>query len=102
MERLKRVDWAGFATELPMTVCLVLSLQWAGTLYAWSNWRIILLLAITGVLLVVFFAAEYRAGDNSMVSLKMLRQRTVAFASVITFCNFAALWAISFYVSHTP
>jgi hypothetical protein len=57
----RKIDWRGLATELPMTVWLVLSLQ-----YPWSNWRIILLLTITGVLLVVFFLAELRAGDNSM------------------------------------
>lgn len=99
MERLQRIDWAGLATELPMTVCLVLGLQWARTLYPWSDWRIVLLLTAAGALLMGFVVAESRARDNCMVSLKSLRQRTVAFASLIAFCNFAALWAVSFYVS---
>ncbi|KAH8806146.1 putative efflux pump antibiotic resistance protein [Xylogone sp. PMI_703] len=90
-ERLEHIDWIGLATELPLTACLVLGLQWARTLYPWANWRIILLLTLTGALLGIFFFAEYKAGDRSLISLKMLRQRTVAFARLTTFCNFAAM-----------
>lgn len=99
---LKRIDWAGFAINVPMTLCLVLALEWAGTAYSWANWRIILLLAIAAVLLAIFLMVEYRAGDDSMVPLKMLRQRSVAFASLITFCNFAHLSVIAYYVSRSP
>lgn len=96
---LRRIDWAGFAINVPMTLCLVLGLEWAGTRYSWANWRIILLLAVFVVLLTLFLTVEYRAGDDSMVPLKMLRQRSVAFASLITFCNFAHLAVIAYYVS---
>jgi predicted MFS family arabinose efflux permease len=96
---LKRIDWVGFAINVPMTLCLVLGLQWAGTTYSWGNWRIILLLAIAVVLIAIFLIVEYRTGDASMVPLKILRQRSVAFASLVTFCNFAHLAVISYYVS---
>lgn len=85
--------------NVPMTLCLVMDLQWAGTTYPWASWRIILLLTLAAVLLAVFLIVEYRAGDKSMVSLKMLRQRSVAFASIIVFCNFAHLSVIAYYVS---
>lgn len=98
-DRLKRIDWTGFAMNVPMTLCLVLGLQWAGITYSWANWRIILLLVVAAVLLAIFLLVEYRAGDESMVPLKMLRQRSVAFASLITFCNFAHLAVIAYYVS---
>jgi MFS family permease len=96
---LKRIDWIGFAINVPMTLCLVLALQWAGITYSWGNWRIILLLVIAALLLAIFLIVGYRAGDDSMVPLKMLRQRSVAFASLITFCNFAHLAVIAYYVS---
>lgn len=96
---LGRIDVAGFVINLPMTLCLVLGLQWAGTVYSWADWRIILLLTISGGLLLIFLAVEYKAGDNSMVPLKMLCQRSVAFSSLITFCNFAHLSVIAYYVS---
>ncbi|KAJ5671166.1 hypothetical protein N7507_000293 [Penicillium longicatenatum] len=95
---LKRIDWIGFAINVPMTLCLVLALQWAGITYSWGNWRIILLLVIAALLLAIFLIVEYRAEDDSMVPLKMLRQRSVAFASLITFCNFAHLAVIAYYL----
>ncbi|GAM42419.1 efflux pump antibiotic resistance protein [Talaromyces pinophilus] len=97
-QRLKRLDWYGLATELPMTICLILSLQWAGTAYAWSNWRIILMLTITGVLAILFFVVEHIGGSNSMISLPILRQRNVAFSCVVGFGNFAALWIFANYI----
>ena len=100
MDGMKRIDWPGFAVSLPMTLCFILGLQWAGGVYSWSNWRIILLLTLAGVFLVAFLVLEHRAGDRSMVPLKMLRQRTVLLSSVITFCNFAHLALIAYYVSH--
>jgi MFS family permease len=99
---LKHIDWPGFTINVPMTLCLVLGLQWAGTAYPWANWRIILLLVIAAVLLAIFMIVEHRAGDEGMVPLKMLRQRSVAFGSLITFCNFAHLSVIAYYVSRSP
>lgn len=97
--KLGRIDWAGLATELPMTVCLILALQWAGTQYAWNEWRIILLLSLSGVLLATFLFVEHWNKEKAMVPLKILQNRIVALASCVTFCNFSALWVISFYVS---
>jgi MFS family permease len=101
-QKLKRLDLVGFAVSIPMTLCLVLAMQWAGTAYAWANWRIILLLVIAAALLPIFLAVEHRAGDKSMVPLAILRQRSVAFASVITFCNFGALSVLGSFVRYVP
>ncbi|KAJ5775632.1 efflux pump antibiotic resistance protein [Penicillium nucicola] len=96
--RLKSLDWYGLATELPMTICLILGLQWAGTTYSWSNWRIILLLTVTGLLAILFFVVEHIGGSNSMIPLPILRQRNVALSCVVGFCNFAALWIFANYI----
>lgn len=56
--RLERLDLKGFCIEVPMTVCLILALQWVGTVYSWANWRIILLLRMAFVLLDVFLVVE--------------------------------------------
>lgn len=99
MDKLKGIDWTGFAINIPMTLCFILALQWGRTVYPWSDWRVILLLALTAVLFASFVFIEYRAGDKSMVPLKMVRQRSVALASLITFCNFAHLAVLAYYVS---
>jgi MFS family permease len=96
---LKKIDWIGFGISVPMTLTLVLALQWGGTVHAWSDWRIILLLVLAGVLTAFFIFWERRAKENSMIPLKMLKQRSVALASIITFCNFAHLSVVAYYVS---
>jgi hypothetical protein len=82
-----------------MTICLILSLQWAGTTYGWSNWRIILLFTVTGMLTILFFVVEHIGGKISIISLPILRRGNVAFSCVAGFCNFAALWIFANYVS---
>jgi hypothetical protein len=89
----------GFGISVPMTLTLVLALQWGGTVHAWSNWRIILLLVLAGVFTASFVFWERKVGDNSMIPLKMLKQRSVALASIITFCDFAHLSVVAYYVS---
>jgi MFS family permease len=64
---LKKIDWIGFGISVPMTLTLVLALQWGGTVHAWSNWRIILLLVLAGVLTAFFIFWERRAEENSMI-----------------------------------
>lgn len=96
---LKKIDWVGFGINMPMTITLVLALQWGGIIYAWSSWRVILPIVLAGVLIIVFLVWERRLGENSMVPLTMLRQRTVALASIITFCDFAHLSVAAYYVS---
>lgn len=98
-DRLKRIDWAGFAISIPATICLVMALQWGGNIYPWGNWRVILLLVLAAILFLVWLVVEHRAGESGMISLTMLRQRTVAAATLITFCNFAHLCLLAYYVS---
>lgn len=101
-QKIKQLDLTGFTTYLPMAVSLTLGLQWAGIEFPWSDWRIILLLALAGTLVIVFLAVERSAGEDSMFPLKMLRQRSIGLACCFTFCNSAALFIIGFYVSIEP
>lgn len=95
---LQRIDWLGFGISVPMTICLVMGLEWAGATYAWNDWRIILLLTLAGLLLVCFLSIEVRGKQKSLVPLNMLGQRSVAFASIVTFCNYAHLSLGAYYV----
>lgn len=98
-EKLKRLDMPGFAAFVPLAICVILALEWGGSEFTWSNWRIILLWALAGILLVVFLGMELRSGDEGMFPLRLLCQRTVAFGALFTFCNSAALFVIAYYVS---
>lgn len=101
-EKFKRIDSIGLPLNIVFTLCLVLGLQWAGTEYQWSNWRIILLLVLAAVFFGFFLYAEWKAGDKAMVPLKMLSRRTVAFANINQFCNVGGLSVIAYYVSSSP
>lgn len=98
-EKLQRVDVLGFLLFVPLTICLILGLQWAGTEYAWDSWRIILLFVLSGFLIFDFLAAEFKRGDNSMFPLNLLRQRSVALGTALIFCNSAVLFVTACYVS---
>jgi MFS family permease len=98
-QKLKRLDIPGLMAFLPLAISVILALEWGGSEYMWSNWRIILLWVLVGVLLLVFLGVEYRSGDDSMFPLKLLYQRSVAFSALFTFCNSAALFVTAYYVS---
>ncbi|KAJ5707954.1 hypothetical protein N7488_007755 [Penicillium malachiteum] len=97
-EKFKRLDVPSFAIFVPWGISVILVLEWAGTEYSWSSWRIILLWAIVGVLFLAFLGVEYRTGDDSMFPLKLMRQRSVALGSMFTFCNSAALFVTAYYL----
>ncbi|KAJ4294951.1 hypothetical protein N0V88_005191 [Collariella sp. IMI 366227] len=76
-DKLKHLDPLGAALLLPCVVCLVLALQWAGSTYSWSNWRIILLLVIGGLLAIAFAAAQITRPDVATIPPHVAAQRTV-------------------------
>lgn len=98
-QKFKRLDLPGFMAFIPLAISVILALEWGGSEYIWTNWRIILLWVLVGVLLVIFLGVEYRSGDDSMFPLKLLYQRSVAFSALFTFCNSAALFVTAYYVS---
>lgn len=98
-EKLKRLDVPGFVAFVPLAISVILALEWAGSAYIWSNWRVILLWALVGVLALVFLGVEYRTGDESMFPLSLVQRRSVAFGALFTFCDSGALFVIAYYVS---
>lgn len=57
------------------------------------------MLVLAGGLLVTFLAMERRAGERGMVPLGVVRERSVACAAVVTFCNTGQLCLLAYYVS---
>ena len=98
-EKFQQLDSIGFFFFVPMTVCLILSLQWGGTVYDWNNPRIIALLTLAGILALAFLYSQYRAGENGMFPLQLMRQRSVALGAIFTFCMSACLFVSEYYVS---
>lgn len=88
---MQRVDALGTIMIVIPTVCLLLTLQWGGTEYSWSNWRVILCLCIFGILGLAWLYYQYLMKERAMVPFRLLAQRSIAgsnFYSSTAFSNF--------------
>lgn len=94
----RRIDLPGLALFLPANICFTLALQWAGTVYSWSNARIIALLILAGLLAIAFALTERWQGDLAMFPLHLLRQRSITLGAITQFCISACLFVYGFYV----
>lgn len=90
MERIKKFDPMGTTLFLPAIVCLLLALQWGGTIYAWNNWRIIVLFCFFAVLILLFLFVQYVQQDNATVPPRIFFRRTIWSAAFYSFCLGAA------------
>ena len=79
--KLEQFDIFGTIIFLPMIICLLLALTWGGSKYEWSNWRMILLFVMFGVLLVIFVGIQFWKADNATVPPRVLKQRSIAGAA---------------------
>ena len=49
-------------------ICLILALQWGGSVYAWSNCRVVALLCVFGVLLLAFVVSQIFRPNSRTIS----------------------------------
>ena len=85
-QKLESMDPIGTAIFLPAIVCVLLALQWGGTLYAWSNGRIIALFVLFGVLSAVWVAVQIWKGDDATVPPRVIKQRTMMSSAWFAAC----------------
>ncbi|KAJ9138125.1 Major facilitator superfamily transporter [Pleurostoma richardsiae] len=95
---VSRIDLFGTLVFMPSVVCLLLALEWGGTTYAWSNWRIILCFCLFGVLGAAWGYIQYRRGDDGTLPLRIIRQRSVASGMWFTLGMSGALFIVTYYV----
>jgi MFS family permease len=89
-ERIRKFDPIGTALFLPAIICLLLALQWGGTTYAWSSWRIIVLFCFFAVLILLFVFAQWYQQEYATVPPRILFKRTVWSSCLFSFCLGAA------------
>ena len=83
---------------LPGVVSLLLALQWGGTTYKWGSARIIGLLVTAFVLIVVFIVTQFWRQDRATIPPRILRQRSIAFSSILAFSIGSAFMLLIFYI----
>ncbi|KAJ3563338.1 hypothetical protein NPX13_g8236 [Xylaria arbuscula] len=84
-QQIIRLDPLGTFFFIPSIVTLLIALQWGGSTYAWSNWRIILLFVLFGVLLFAFGAVQVYTPNTATVPVRIIRRRSIAAATVFMF-----------------
>jgi hypothetical protein len=99
-EKVRQLDLPGMVIFVPLIVCLILALQLGGTIYPWSNARIIVLFILFGVLAILFAYQQWRAKTTATISAKLLGERTVTSGMLFMFATSGALWVFSYYVRH--
>lgn len=83
---------------MPAIICILLALQFGGTVYPWSNWRLILLLVLFGVLIIAWLGIQYWKGDTATVPPRMLKQRSFAAASWFNFTLGSFFLVLIYYI----
>ncbi|KAK8168109.1 major facilitator superfamily domain-containing protein [Phyllosticta citrichinensis] len=75
--KLNEFDLTGTLVFLPGIVCLLLALQWGGSKYEWSNWRVIVCFVFFGVLIGIFIAIQIQKQEKATVPPRVFKNRTV-------------------------
>ena len=91
-QKVNQLDPIGTLIFIPAVVALLLALQWGGSKYEWSNWRIILCLVIFGLLIIAFIGIQWWKQEMATVPPRVFKQR-----SVWSGAWFAALLGASFF-----
>ncbi|KAL6795541.1 putative aflatoxin efflux pump [Trichoderma sp. SZMC 28012] len=76
-QQILRLDPLGTFFFIPSTVCLLLALQWGGSKYDWSNWRIIFLFIMFGLTAVAFAIVQIKMPETASLPPKVIIQRTM-------------------------
>ena len=92
------LDPVGQMLFLPSIICVLIALQWAGTVYAWSSPRIIVLMVFFAILFVAFIVNELWMGPKATIPPKVASQRTVAAASCFAFFNYAQFFIFVYFI----
>lgn len=97
-EKLKHLDLISVSIFIPAILMLLLAVQWGGTTYAWSSATIIGLFCGAAVTFLIFAAMQWHNGDSASIPSRILLQRSVFSASMVTFLCMGALQTSMYYL----
>lgn len=98
MQKLWRFDPVGNLFAIPGLICLLLALQWGGTVYPWSDGRIITLLVVGAVLVLCFVTVQAWVKEDGTVPPRIFLQRSIVAATVATIGTGGAFLVVAFYL----
>ncbi|KEY70991.1 hypothetical protein S7711_00828 [Stachybotrys chartarum IBT 7711] len=97
-QHIKRLDPLGTMFFIAGIVCLVLALQWGGSTYAWSDWRIVLLFAIFGLAMIAFGVIQVLMPEIATVPVHVITQRSMLAGACFSFLLASSMMLCIFYL----
>lgn len=97
-QKLVRLDPLGTFFFVPSIVCLLLALQWGGSTYAWSNWRIIILFVFFAIGAVAFAVVQVLMPKSASLPWALIKQRTMFCATFYMFFLAGSMMLIIYYL----
>ncbi|GAB1197136.1 hypothetical protein APSETT444_006426 [Aspergillus pseudonomiae] len=75
--QMGQLDFPGTVLFMPSIICVLLALQWGGTMYAWNSARIIALFVVFGVLLIAFCGVQLWQQDKATVPPRLVKNQNL-------------------------
>ncbi|EMC94196.1 hypothetical protein BAUCODRAFT_36667 [Baudoinia panamericana UAMH 10762] len=97
-QQLAKLDIVGQICLLPCIVCLLIALQWGGSVYEYSNWRMIILYLFFGLLLVGFVLVQIFMQNVATIPARVIRNRSMIFGMLHTFCVSACMLSLTYFL----
>lgn len=97
-KHITRLDPLGTFFFVPSMICLILALQWGGSTYSWSNWRLILLFVLFGLTAVAFAVVQVMMPDTATIPVKVIKQRTMLACAWVMFFIGGAMMLAVYYI----
>ncbi|TLD18590.1 hypothetical protein PspLS_10179 [Pyricularia sp. CBS 133598] len=82
---MMRFDPLGTILLLISIVCLTLALEWGGVQYAWSDGRVITVLAVSAATILPWITLQHFQGEEATVPWSIVSQRSVAGSNLFLF-----------------
>lgn len=94
------MDPLGIAAFIPAIISLLLTLQWGGTKYDWTNSRIIALFILFAVFGTLWCAIQLWKQDEATVPPRLLKDRNVLGAVIHAMFLGGSFFVFGYYVSN--
>jgi hypothetical protein len=90
-QQLGQLDLFGEFFLLPCIVCLLLALQWGGSVYSWGDGRIIALFVLFGLLFIGFVTVQIWKPETATIPRRIISNRSIIGGMLFVFCLASAM-----------
>ena len=94
----QKLDFVGFALFAPACILFLIAISWGGTNYPWNSATVIGLLCGCVGILDLFIAWSIYRGDEALIPLSLLRQRTLFYGCWISGLQGGATLMMGYYL----